>query len=199
MPVHDPSMPPVVLASGSVFRRALLARLGMDFTWVSPEVDESPRPGETPEAVASRLAESKARHVALDRPDALVIGSDQVAVLQDRMIGKPGGRDSAIEQLLSASGQAVRFLTAVCLLNATTGRMQLDLVPYVVVFRKLDRASVERYVDRERPYGCAGAFKSEGLGIALAERMTGDDPTALIGLPLIRLTGMLAEEGIVVV
>lgn len=189
----------LILASGSPFRRELLSRLGVGFTAASPDVDERPLPGETAEALAGRLAESKARRVGEQHPGALIIGSDQVAELGGAILGKPGGRNAAIEQLSAASGRSVRFLTALCLLNVATGRIQHDLVPCTVVFRRLDRGTIERYLDREQPYGCAGAFKSEGLGVALVESMTGDDPTALIGLPLIRLTGMLAEEGVEVV
>lgn len=201
LPMQQPSPVPLghrslVLASGSSYRQALLRRLGVDFTVFSPQVDERPRPGEAPEALARRLAEAKARRAGGECPRALIIGCDQVAVRDGVLIGKPGDHAAAVRQLLAASGRTVRFLTALCLLNSESGRLQLDVVPYTVEFRPLDRATIEAYLERERPYDCAGAFKSEGLGIALAARLTGDDPTALIGLPLIRLTGMLAEEGL---
>lgn len=191
-----PANPPLILASGSPFRRELLGRLGLAFDVVSPDIDERPQSGETAEALACRLAETKARAVGEDRRAGLIIGSDQVAALSGRVLGKPGGHEAALAQLTAAAGHTVRFLTAVALLNSATGRLQLELVPYSVVFRRLDRDTLERYLERERPYDCAGAFKSEGLGIALTERMSGDDPTALIGLPLTRLTRMLAEEGV---
>jgi septum formation protein len=187
---------PLVLASSSRFRQMLLQRLGLEFIAVAPGVDETALPGEAPEALARRLAEAKARRIGDDYPGSLIIGSDQVAVLDGRTIGKPGSHDAAVAQLAAASGRTLRFFTALALWNPATERLQLDVIPYSVTFRKLAAADIESYLRREQPYDCAGAFKSEGLGIALMERLDGNDPTALIGLPLIRLTQMLEAEGV---
>ncbi|MGE5153452.1 MAG: Maf family protein [Bdellovibrio bacteriovorus] len=186
---------PLVLASTSPYRSTLLGRLGLPFKTAAPQVDESPRPGEPPQVLVLRLAEAKARAVARDFPDALIIGSDQVACIDDQILGKPGDRSRAIAQLEQASGRCVVFQTGLCLLNAATGRAQTLVEPFRVHFRPLNRARIEAYLDREAPYNCAGSFKSEGLGIALFERLEGDDPSALIGLPLIRLVTLLASEG----
>jgi septum formation protein len=198
MSASNPSIEPprLVLASTSPYRRELLTRLGLAFTAIAPETDETRFPDEPPEELVRRLSEAKARAVAARHPDALVIGSDQVAVSEDEVLGKPGGHEAAVAQLQRLSGRRVSFLTGLCLLNARTGEVQLDLVPFHVVFRPLDDTMIEHYLQRERPYNCAGSFKSEGLGIALFERLEGDDPTALIGLPLIRLTRMLEQEGL---
>ncbi len=187
---------PLVLGSTSPFRRQLLERLGVPFTVASPEVDESALPGESPEALVARLAELKARAVAARHPGALVIGSDQVAVNGGEILGKPGGHERATAQLQAASGKRVTFLTGLCLLNGETGRAQVEVVPFHVHFRALTQAQIDSYLRREEPYNCAGSFKSEGLGIALFERLEGDDPSALIGLPLIRLVKMLENEGL---
>lgn len=187
-------MPKLILASSSPFRRELLSRLGLDFESVVPEIDESPLPNESAVKLAQRLAQIKAQSVAAHYPNALIIGSDQVAIIGEEMIGKPGNYEKAAEQLLRASGQIMEFYTAICLLNSATGDLQLDVVPFAVKFRQLDNKIIINYLTRERPYNCTGAFKSEGLGIALLENMRGDDPTALIGLPLIRLTQMLEQE-----
>jgi MAF protein len=186
--------PQIILASSSPFRKQLLARLGIAFETVAPEVDETRRENETAEHLVRRLSAAKAQAIAADR-EALVIGSDQVATLGDTILGKPGSHARAREQLQQLSGQAVTFLTGLCLLHGGSGKMQLDVVPYRVYFRRLDDARIERYLLHDHPYYCAGSFKSEGLGITLFERMEGDDPTALVGLPLIRLTGMLAAAG----
>lgn len=186
----------LVLASSSKYRKALLSRLHLPFEVAPPEVDESPRPGESPEALVRRLAEAKARAAARGHPRALIIGSDQVAVLDGAILGKPGGREQAVVQLSRASGRRLTFLTALCLFNAAADRACTDVVRYAVVFRELSPALIERYVTREQPYDCAGGFKSEGLGIALVSRFEGEDPSALIGLPLIRLTDMLRDEHI---
>lgn len=188
--------PPLVLGSTSPFRRELLQRLGVAFDTAAPDVDESRLPDESAEHLVRRLAEAKARAVAGSRPDALIIGSDQVAVLNDRILGKPGSRERALEQLRAASGRTVRFLTGLCLLNSATGQAQIEVVPYAVTFRELDETRIARYVDREQPFNCAGSFKSEGLGITLFAGMEGSDPSALIGLPLITLVSMLAREGV---
>lgn len=186
----------LVLASSSPYRRELVGRLGLEFECASPEVDERVLEGETPRSTVTRLAEAKARAVAADAGDALVIGCDQVATLDGQPVGKPGTRDANIDQLVAASGRWVDFLTGVCLLNSGSGSLQLEVVEYSVEFRRLSQSEIELYVDRERPFDCAGGFKAEGLGIALFRRLRGDDPTALIGLPLISLSRMLAAEGV---
>jgi len=186
----------LVLASTSIYRKELLNRLGLPFVTAAPQVDESLQPDESPQQLVRRLAEVKARAVAARYPDALIIGSDQVATVEGRILGKPGGHEQAVAQLRLASGKRLQFLTGLCLLNAHTGEAQVEVVPFTVVFRALDDRQIENYLRRERPYHCAGAFKSEALGIALCTRLTGDDPTALIGLPLIRLAGMLENEGL---
>lgn len=186
----------LILASGSPFRRELLARLQMPFAARTPELDETARPGEDAASLVTRLAEAKARAVAAREANALVIGSDQVAVLDGEILGKPGDHARAAAQLTRASGQTVVFHTGLCLLDGTSGRKQLAVVPFRVVFRTLTPERIEHYLRREQPYQCAGSFKSEGLGIALFERLEGDDPTGLIGLPLIRLVGMLEAEGV---
>jgi septum formation protein len=188
---------PLVLASTSPFRRTLLSRLGLEFTVVSPRVEETQAPNESPEHLVGRLSEAKARAGGAEVGDALVIGSDQVAVLDGDILGKPGSRENAERQLARLSGRPVTFLTGLCLFNSQAGHIHSDIVFFRVVFRELDAAQIGRYVEREQPLNCAGSFKSEGLGITLFERMEGDDPTALIGLPLIRLTTMLRKEGIV--
>jgi septum formation protein len=187
---------PLVLASTSPFRRELLQRLGLPFTTVAPEVDETPRPGETPMALVERLAHAKALAGAALAPGSLVIGSDQVACCDGDILGKPGTRERAIAQLRQAAGRILEFHTGLCLLDGASGAAQTDCIPFRVHFRDLDPARIEAYVDRERPFGCAGSFKSEGLGIALFRRLEGDDPSALIGLPLIRLVAMLEAAGL---
>ena len=186
----------LVLASTSPYRRALLERFQLPFQTVSPEVDETPLPGEIPPATADRLALEKAHAVATRFPDALIIGSDQVAHLGDDVFGKPGTIERAVEQLRRMSGHTVVFHTAVALLNSRTGRTHCTAVPTQVKFRELSDAEIVRYVERERPLDCAGSAKSEGLGITLLESLSGDDPTALIGLPLIALSRLLRSEGI---
>lgn len=188
-------MTALVLASSSPYRRALLARLRLPFDWRAPAVDERPRPGESPPDLARRLATAKAAAVASTLTAGLVIGSDQVAVNAGRTLGKPGSRAAAIEQLTAASGRAVLFHTAVCVLDAANGTRHSALVPCTVYFRELDPAAIANYVDTEQPFDCAGSFKAEGLGIVLFERIVGDDPTALTGLPLIALTDLLRAAG----
>ena len=187
---------PVVLASTSPYRKELLQRIGIDFKTIAPDVDESSLPGETPENLVKRLAESKARVIG-KTCQALIIGSDQVAASGDEILGKPGTHENAVVQLRKLSGKLVTFQTGLCLLNSTSNEMQVDNIPFRVQFRKLDEQQIERYLRADQPYNCAGSFKSEGLGITLFERMDGDDPTALIGLPLIRLTSMLMQAGVV--
>ncbi|MER2553502.1 MAG: Maf family nucleotide pyrophosphatase [Thauera sp.] len=186
----------IVLASTSTYRRLLLERLQLPFETDRPETDETALAGETPSATAERLALDKARAVATRWPDALVIGSDQVAHLGDEIFGKPGTEARAIAQLQRMRGQTVVFHTALAVLNTRSGRAQVAGVPTRVRFRDLDDDAIRRYVERERPLDCAGSAKSEGLGIALLEAMSGDDPTALIGLPLIALSRMLRAEGV---
>ncbi|MBK7422663.1 MAG: septum formation inhibitor Maf [Propionivibrio sp.] len=186
----------IVLASTSAFRRELLARLGLPFEMASPDVDESPLHGETPEATALRLSESKARAVVAQYPDALIIGSDQVAFLDAQVFGKPGSHENAVKQLQAMRARSVNFFTGLCLLNAKTGKAHLRGVPTRVTFRNLSDDEIENYLRKEQPYNCAGSAKSEGLGIALIAKMEGDDPNALIGLPLIALCDFLKNENI---
>lgn len=188
----------LLLASTSPYRRELLARLGLPFDVANPRTDETPLPGETPEATALRLSEAKARAVAPGFPDTLVIGSDQVAVLDGEIFGKPGDHARAVEQLRRLRGRTVNFFTGLCLLNTGTGRAQVRGIPTLVTFRDLGDSEIENYLRREQPYNCAGAAKSEGLGIALLAGMQGDDPNALIGLPLIALCDMLRAEGVAI-
>ncbi len=190
---------PLVLASTSPFRRELLGRLGHPFSTAAPATDESPLPGESAEALVVRLAEDKARAVACANPAALIIGSDQVAVIDGVVLGKPGDHARATAQLAAASGKTVVFHTGLCLLNSATGSVQVEHVPFRVQFRTLSAEQIEGYLRAEQPYNCAGSFKSEGLGIALFERLEGDDPNSLIGLPLIRLVRMLENEGVRVI
>jgi septum formation protein len=185
---------PLLLASTSVYRRELLTRLGLPFDVARPDTDETPQPGEAPAALAQRLAVAKAAAVAAQHPQAWVIGSDQVAEFDGRPIGKPGGRDGALAQLTAMSGREVRFMTGLCVTrHAQTPLTALDIT--VVRFRRLSGAEIERYVDAEQPYDCAGSFKSEGLGIALFDAIESSDPTALIGLPLIATARLLREAG----
>lgn len=190
------SRPKLVLASTSPFRRELLARLGLPFETAAPDVDEQRQDQEPPRALVQRLAEAKARAVAERFPDALIIGSDQVACLDGQVLGKPGTRERAIEQLQAASGREVVFETGLCLYDAGGDQAQVCCETYRVRFRDLSDAEIAGYLEREQPFGCAGSFKSEGLGIALFARMEGADPTSLIGLPLIRLTALLRGAGL---
>jgi septum formation protein len=186
----------IVLASTSKYRRQLLARLGLPFEVAAPGVDEAPLPQEAPEATSRRLAEAKARAVAVRFPEAIVIGSDQVAVLDGLPLGKPGNHANAVRQLSAMRGKEVIFHTALCLCHAARGRAITRVVPYCVRFRNFSDAQIERYLKREQPYDCAGSARCEGLGIVLIAEMRGADPNALIGLPLIALTEMLAELGV---
>ncbi len=187
----------LVLASTSAYRRTLLERLQVPFETARPQVDETPLPDETPPATANRLAVEKARAVAETFANALVIGSDQVAHLDGEVFGKPGTVERAIDQLRRMSGRTIVFHTALALINTGSGNVQCDSVPTLVRFRDLSDDEIIRYVAKERPLDCAGSAKSEGLGIALLESLSGDDPTALIGLPLIALSRMLRSEGII--
>ncbi|HRD48983.1 MAG: septum formation inhibitor Maf [Candidatus Competibacter sp.] len=186
----------LVLASTSPFRRELLARLGLPFAVQAPDTDESRLPGEDAPTLVARLAQRKAQAVVRHDPMALIIGSDQVAVLDDEIIGKPGHHERAVAQLQRASGRTVIFYTGLCLLDRASGQQQIAVEPFRVLFRQLTPEMIENYLRREQPYHCAGSFKSEGLGIALFERLEGDDPSSLIGLPLIQLTRMLEAAGV---
>jgi len=186
----------IVLASSSTYRKALIARLGFDCRTVAPDIDERALPAEPPATTALRLAQAKASKIAEREPAALIIGSDQVAVLDNQSIGKPGTHAAAVRQLQAMSGKTVVFHTALCLLNSETNAVQLANVPTTVRFRELDVAQIERYLQQDQPYDCAGSAKIEALGITLVERVESDDPTALIGLPLIALVTMLQKEGI---
>ena len=186
----------LILASTSPYRRELLTRLGLPFALANPQTDESPLPDEAPEAMALRLSEAKARAVAAAHPDALIIGSDQVATVDGKIYGKPGSHARAVEQLRALSGKTVNFFTGLCLFNARSGAADVRGIPTLVTFRQLTDAEIENYLQREPAYNCAGSAKSEGLGIALLQRMQGDDPNALVGLPLIALCDMLRRQGV---
>lgn len=185
---------PLVLASTSIFRRELLTRLTSDFSQDIPNVDESPLANESAPQLAQRLAILKAQALTTQYPHHLIIGSDQVASFDNQLIGKPHTHQNAIQQLLSFSGQRVDFYTGLCLLNSKTQRIQSCVEVFSVYFRTLNQRQIENYLDKEQPYQCAGSFKSEGLGICLFEKMQGDDPTGLIGLPLIKLVTFLNNE-----
>jgi septum formation protein len=185
----------IILASGSPYRRELLARLGIDFETWSPDVDETPRAGEPPRDTAARLARAKAEAASRKFPEAWVIGSDQVADLDGRPINKPGTLEGARAQLRELSGHTVLFHTAVCLANKRLGRKHERLVTTDTAFRRLTDAEIDRYLAREPAIDCAGSAKSEGLGISLLARLSGEDPTALVGLPLIALSALLRAEG----
>lgn len=187
-------MLPLLLASSSPYRRELLQRLQLPFAWASPDIDEQRLAHESPEALVKRLAKDKAKALAARYPEHLIIGSDQIAVLDDQVLGKPHTAERACAQLLAASGRSVTFLTGLALLNTRSGECQVDCVPFTVNFRTLDQARIERYVEAEQPLDCAGSFKAEGLGISLFQSTCGSDATSLIGLPLIRLVDMLLHE-----
>jgi septum formation protein len=186
----------IILASTSPYRRELLARLGLPFEVVDPAADESPLSGESPEDLALRLAEAKARAVAATYPEALIIGSDQVATVNGKIYGKPGSHARAVLQLRELSGKTVNFFTGLCLLNAKNGQAETRGVPTLVKFRELSDREIANYLHREPAYNCAGSAKSEGLGIALLASMQGDDPNALVGLPLIALCDLLRNQGV---
>ncbi len=189
----------LILASTSPYRRELLNRLGLAFDVENPQTDETPLPGETPEPLSLRLSEAKARAVANLYPDALIIGSDQVATVDGKIFGKPGNHQNAVEQLRELSGKTVNFFTGLCLLNAQTGKADVRGIPTLVTFRQLTDSEIENYLRREPAYNCAGSAKSEGLGIALLSSMRGEDPNALVGLPLIALCDMLRRQGMAVI
>ena len=189
-------MLPLLLASSSVYRRQLLDRLRLPFTCSSPDIDEAHAPDERATELVRRLSLQKAQALASSHPQHLIIGSDQVAVLDAKILGKPHTFDNARQQLLNASGASVSFLTGLTLLNSQTGKYQTDCVPFTVHMRPLTAQQIERYLHAEQPYDCAGSFKAEGLGVSLFERTEGDDATSLVGLPLISLVTMLINEGI---
>jgi len=188
----------LVLASGSPYRQQLLRRIGLPFTTVAPRIDETPLAGESPRALAERLAITKARAVAVRHRTALVVGSDQVLEVAGRAFGKPGDEATARDQLMAMSGRVCEFHTSICLLNAATEACQVGVETTRVTMRALSFAMIADYVGRDQPLDCAGALRSEGLGIALIAAMAGEDPNALIGLPLIRLIDFLAAEGVAV-
>lgn len=186
----------LILASRSRYRQALLIRLGLKFDSQPADIDESRHKLELPKDYVRRLAQEKAAKIAESEPDALVIGSDQCAVVDGEIVGKPGDRETAISQLSAASGSEITFLTGLCVAHVASGWSQHCIESFAVGFRDLNSAEIERYVDAEQPFDCAGSFKSEGYGISLCRYMRGDDPTALIGLPLIRVSQFLREFGI---
>jgi len=190
---------PLILASSSPYRKELLQRLLLDFEVFSPDIDESQLADERPEQTALRLAQLKARKIGETHPEAIIIGCDQVATLDGLQLGKPGNHKNATEQLRMMRGKQVTFHSALCLYNAKTQHMQAEVVPYVVEFRNVSNEQIDRYLLTEKPYNCAGSAKSEGLGIALISSMHGEDPNALIGLPLIKLISMLTAENIHVI
>lgn len=186
----------LILASSSRYRREVLQKLHLPFTCLSPEIDETPLPNESPEQTALRLAEAKARKVGETQPDALIIGCDQVATVDGMQIGKPGNHANAVTQLTMLSGKEVVFHSALCLYDSQRQHLQATIVPYFVKFKSLSASQIETYLHLEQPYDCAGSAKSEGMGIALLDYMRGDDPNALIGLPLIALVEMLRQAGV---
>ncbi|MFM8865387.1 MAG: Maf family nucleotide pyrophosphatase [Limnohabitans sp.] len=197
MTAKTPDLPrTVVLGSTSRYRRELLSRLNLPFEVAAPEVDETPQPGEAPRDLALRLALAKARAVATRHPEAVVIGSDQVADLAGQPLGKPGEHARAVQQLRQMRGQTVVFQTALAVVCLATGFEQVDLAPVCVRFRDLTDEEIENYLQAEKPYDCAGSAKSEGLGIVLLDAIENDDPTALVGLPLIRTARMLRAAGV---
>ncbi len=195
----NPVQTEIILASASPFRKQLLDRLKLDYKSFPPDIDEAIIPGEDASSYVCRLAESKASRVAADHPQAVVIGSDQCALLDEKILGKPGSHENALRQLREAQGKTVVFHTAVCVLNLSAGFSAIEDVVYEVEFRNLSDRQLDHYLRVEEPYQCAGSFKSEGYGACLLNTMRGDDPTALIGLPLMTLTRMLENAGVEVV
>lgn len=189
-------MQQLILGSSSPFRAEILSKLGLPFITASPDIDESSLAGELAEQLVKRLSEQKAYKIAESHPDALIIGSDQVAVLDGAILGKPGNHDNAVKQLTAASGKTVKFLTGLALLNSRTGHIQSVVETFEVGFKTLSASQIDFYLRQEQPYQCAGSFKSEGFGISLFSKLQGNDPNSLIGLPLIRLISLLAAEGI---
>lgn len=189
-------MKTLVLGSSSPFRKALLEKLGLEFTTDSPDIDETPLKDEQPEVMVARLAKLKALAIAERHPNSIIIASDQCATLDGKIIGKPGDHDAAVEQLSHASGRAVTFYTSLCVMDTSSEQMEELVEPVHVYFRELSETQIENYLRKEEPYNCAGSFKSEGLGIALFERLEGKDPNTLVGLPLIELVRVLGKFGV---
>jgi len=189
----------LVLASTSPFRKEILSRLHVAFETFAPLVDESPFKNESPSELVTRLSILKANSAKPEYAQALIIGSDQVAVIDNTILGKPGNHEQAVKQLNQVSGKQVNFLTGLSVINTETDKIQTDMVDFSVKFRQLTSTQIENYLKIDQPYNCAGSFKSEGLGIALLDRMIGSDPTSIIGLPLIRLIRMLEAEGLFVI
>ncbi|WP_296059987.1 nucleoside triphosphate pyrophosphatase [uncultured Amphritea sp.] len=189
----------LILASSSPFRKAILDKINLTYKAVSPDIDETRLDSESPQQYVARLSREKAEALQADYPDALIIGSDQTAIINGETIGKPGNYENAYRQLSDASGQKITFLTGLSLLNSHSGACETEVVPFHVHFRTLSPSMIENYLTAEQPYNCAGSFKSEGLGIALFDRLEGDDPNTLIGLPLIRLIRMLENQGVRVI
>jgi len=186
--------PRLILGSSSPFRKILLERLMLPFETANPNIDETPLEGETPIKLVERLAIAKAQEIAKTNPNSLIIGSDQVALHGKEIVGKPHTHERAVEQLKTASGKKIELFTGLALINSITGSIQSEVVPFTVHFKKLSESTIERYLRKEKPYNCAGSVRSEGLGVVLFERFEGDDPNALIGLPLIRLVTMLENQ-----
>lgn len=192
-------MLPIILASSSPYRRRLLEQIGLAFEWASPDIDEAALLEEAPKMLVQRLAHAKAEALSKRYPQHWIIGSDQAASFEGRILGKPGNIENARKQLQACRGQRVEFLTGLCLLNSHTKKSETIVERFSVVFRDLTDEQIDRYLEREQPFDCAGSFKVEGLGIALFERLEGDDPNALIGLPLIQLVTLLERAGIAVI
>ena len=186
----------LILGSSSPFRKQILEKLSLPFACHSPDIDETALADESPQSLVARLALLKAQAISNAHPNSLIIGSDQVATVEGNILGKPHSHANAVKQLTLCSGKAVTFYTSLCLLNNQTQHCQTEVIPFVVQFRTLSAAEIEGYLQKEKPYHCAGSFKSEGLGITLFEKLQGDDPNTLMGLPLIALTRMLAKENI---
>lgn len=184
----------LILASSSPFRRQILDKLQLDYNCISPDIDESAFENEAPERLVARLAVEKAKKIAETEHDSLIIGSDQVAVIEGEVLGKPHTHENAVKQLQKLSGHRVTFLTGLALVNSSTGGIQSETVPFDVVFRTLTDPMIEKYLQAEKPYNCAGSFKSEALGIVLFDKLEGEDPNTLMGLPLIRLVRLLENE-----
>ena len=189
----------LILASSSPFRKSLLEKLNLEFDCDSPEIDEAVMAGETIENMVKRLSEAKARALESAHPDALIIGSDQSAALNGQVLNKPGNFETAFKQLKAASGEEITFYTGLCLLNTESGQAETICEPYIVKFRTLTDSEITHYLNQEKPFNCAGSFKSEALGISLFESLRGDDPNTLIGLPLIQLCRMLKSQGMPVI
>ena len=185
----------LILGSSSIYRKELLERFGVPFQCLSPDIDETPHTGEAPDALVRRLSESKAQAVAAQVVKAIVIGSDEVAILDGRILGKPGTHEGAVQQLRASSGKSVTFITVLCVLDTESGERQIDCVSVEVGFKHLDDPTIEAYLQRDKPYACAGSIRAEGAGSAILRYIKTDDPSALIGLPLIRLSDMLHTLG----